>query len=406
LRRAASRLALGLVLAVAACRSAAPPGVSKVPDPLQQPAPGAALSPAAQRAVANALAAAERADFTGAAKAMASLPSDHPVTRLVTLEVKYLQGGSVSEEALALARGESSYGAAWAFASQAAEQEGRLAEAADAASHAAALLPGKGWDATAARLGKAVTESKLQAAITRLQSGDATGALAVATELLTANPALTPARLLATRAELALGNVAGAAAMLPALPDSPEGLELKGQVAERLGQWDLAVQFYTRLPESNPRRCELLEAARAQWRLANAPPQVTKALAAARLTRRALAALLVWKVPGLADQAAGSVPVFEDVVNLPERSDLIVAARTGLMPGDALTRRFGAERTVTPRELTQVLGRLARLLGRPEPSWCGDTVTEGCVAMPQTLDGAAAASLIDAVVPEEKPCQS
>jgi tetratricopeptide (TPR) repeat protein len=336
-----------------------------------------------------------------------ALPADHPVALLASLEVTFLGGNPVAEPALKLAAGQAGYGAAWAFAAIAAETEGSLAEAARAARRAAELLPGKGWDSIAARLDKTVTARSLQDATAKLRSGDSAGALVVATELLTADPSLTAAREVAARAYLALGNVAGAASMIPALPDSPDGLELKGQVAERLGQWDLAVQFYKRLPVSHPRRCQLLGSALQQWRLVNAPPHVTKALASQRLTRRGLAALLVWKLPTLAEAAAGSVPVFDDVVNLPERSDLIIAARTGLMPGDALTRRFGAERPVSPGELKAVLGRLAKLVGRSEPTWCVEGSSEDCLMLPDVVTGEVAAGLVDEVAGlEEEPCRS
>lgn len=337
---------------------------------------------------------------------MQALPAGHPVTRLVGLEVAFLQGGAVAAEAHALAREHEGWGAAWGLVALAAEREDRIEEAAVAARKAAALLPGKDWDTMAARLEKSLSERLLEQATALLQNGDAAGALAAATALLTSDPGLAPARFLATRAQLALGNVSGAAGMVPALPDTPEGLELKGQVAERLGQWDLAVQLYGRLPASNPRRCELLKAARDQWRLANAPPYVTRALGAGKLNRRGLAVLLVWKAPGLADRATGAVPVFEDIVSLSERSDLIIAARTGLMPGDQVTRHFGAERTVSPRELTLVLGRLASLVGRPQPSWCNDVPAEGCLPVPQVVDGATTAALLDEVLGLEEPCRS
>ena len=176
-----------------------------------------------------------------------------------------------------------------------------------------------------------------------------------------------------------MGDAKSAAMLVPALPDTEEGIELKGQVAERLGQWDLAVDLYGRLPSSNPRRCELLRTAREQWRLVNAPPYLTRALGAKVLPRKGLAAILVWKAPELASQATGPASVFEDIVNLNERRDIITVVRSGVMAGDPVTRRFGAEHSVTPRELQAVLGRLATALGRRPLTWCDEDDQRVCV---------------------------
>ncbi len=73
-------------------------------------------------------------------------------------------------------------------------------------------------------------------------------------------PGPSAGRFLAVRALLALHDTRGAAELVPGLPDTAEGLELKGNVAQALGQWDLALEFYNRLPADAPRRCELIAA--------------------------------------------------------------------------------------------------------------------------------------------------
>lgn len=406
--RAASRLVFGgLCLAALACRTAAPPArISRVPDPLLPAAPGSVLGADQQATLRRAVAIAESGEYLRAERELASLPVDHPAVRLAALEVVFLQGGGAAAAAKELASQYPSYPSAWGVLALAAHREGDVGEAVDAARKAAELgLPGD-WADIATRWEKTRTDRLLAEGSAMLQRGDAAGALKVASEILELMPTATAARILATRAHLAMGEVKAAAVLVPALPDSEEGIELKGQVAERLGQWDLAVDLYGRLPSSNPRRCELLRTAREQWRLVNAPPYLTRAIGAKVLTRKGLAAILVWKAPELASQATGPAAVFEDIVNLNERRDIITVVRSGVMAGDPVTRSFGAERSVTPRELQAVLDRLAGALGRRPLTWCKEDDGRVCVAVPAAVDGATAAALTDDLVGgEDTPCR-
>jgi hypothetical protein len=181
--------------------------------------------------------------------------------------------------------------------------------------------------------------------------------------------------------------------LVPGLPDTAEGLELKGGVAAALEQWDLAVDLYARLPADNPRRCGLLAAARRQLRLTNAPPYITEALAAKPLLRKSLAAIVAWEAPALATKTGSSVPVFEDVIQLQESRDVVTVARAGVMPGDPIAHRFNPERIVSPRELAATLERLGKALGRPALRWCSDG-DRGCLDLPEVVDGEAAAALV------------
>jgi tetratricopeptide (TPR) repeat protein len=406
--RAASRLLLGgLCLAALACRTAAPPArISRVPDPLVPAAPGAPMSADQQAALRRAVAAAESGEFLRAERELATLPRVHPAVRLAAMEVVFLQNGNTAAAVKELTSEYPAYPSAWGVLALAWHREGDVRQAVGAARKAAELgLPGD-WTDTAARWEKAFTDTRLAEGSAMLQRGDAAGALRVASEILELMPTATAARILATRAHLAMGDAKAAAMLVPALPDTEDGIELKGQVAERLGQWDLAVDLYGRLPSSNPRRCDLLRTARDQWRLVNAPPYLTRALGAKVLTRKGLAAIVVWKAPELASQATGPASVFEDIVNLNERRDIITVVRSGVMAGDPVTRSFGAEHSVTPRELQAVLGRLAAALGRRPLTWCEEDDGKVCVTVPTLVDGATAAALTDDLVGgEDTPCR-
>jgi hypothetical protein len=337
---------------------------------------------------------------------VAKLPPAHPVGRLVLLEARYVRGETVSGEALALAEEAGVYAAAWAMATVALRREGRDEEALTAGRRALELRDDAPNREAVAALEAAVAASGVREAAALLGRGEAAPAFARAHRVLELVPGSDEARILAARAALASGRTERAVELLPALPDTPAGLEVKGRVAESLGQWELAAELYERLPAEHPGRCELVAGAREQWRLSLAPPHLARALAEAAVTRRGLAAIVAWEVPSLAAKAAGPVPVFEDVVDLPEGRDIVVGVRAGVLVGDSIARRFGPRRAVTERELIACLSRLAQATGSAAPRWCDGTPGDGeCLARPATLDGMTVAGLVRAVAGlEDRPC--
>jgi tetratricopeptide (TPR) repeat protein len=378
-----------------------------VPDPTQPPLPGAALTGQAVQAARAAVVAAERDDARAAERALRQLPARHPVTQLVGLELRFLRGEEVTGEALALARAEPRWTAGWLFVAQLAAARGDAATELIAARQLVTLQPQGPWRGRVATLEEAALDGLLEDGAARLAAGDGAAALRSARAALELAPASQAARALAVRAALAAGDTEAALFYLPALPDNPEGLQLKGRVAEALGQWELALQLYERLPSRHPGRCELIEGVRAELRLANAPPYVGAALHAPTLARRSLAAILAWQAPAIArTEGNGPVVVFEDIVDLPERADIAAVVRAGLMRGDAVARRFHPDRPVSREELAGVLERLARAADRSAPLWCGDTITPECQAMPDGVTGATAAELVAGIVAEGGgPCK-
>jgi tetratricopeptide (TPR) repeat protein len=393
LRRAVNRIALLVAVAATACRSTAPSRIERVPDPLAAPVAGGPLMTAQAEAARGAVAAAEHGDFQTAEQMLREVPPGHPVWALASLEVRFLQGERVAGQALEFARTVPGYGSAWAFAVVAARQEGDVRGALTAARRAAELQPGQGWDKLAAQLEGTLTATLINEGTALLQRGDGAGALARAREALEVNPGASSARIVAVRALLMLDDTRAAAELVPGLPDTTEGLEVKGAVAEALGQWDVAVDLYGRLPSDDPRKCALLASARHELRLKNAPPYLTEALAANPLRRKGLAAIVAWEAPALATRANGSVPVFGDVVQLQEARDVVTVARAGVMPGDPIAHRFNPEGTVSPGELEATLDRLGRTLGKPAPRWCNDGRSD-CLKLPDPVDGESAAELV------------
>ncbi|HVN75095.1 MAG TPA: hypothetical protein VMT19_02175 [Thermoanaerobaculaceae bacterium] len=340
-----------------------------------------------------AVALAERGDFGGAATKTRALPVRHPVTALVDLEIRFQRGEPVAAAARQLVAANPGYGSAWGVLALAARSEGDVKGALVAARTAAGLQPDAGWARVADEVEAKIVGALIAEGQGLLAAHDAQGALARAREASQTAPENLAARCLSARALLELGDARGAAELVPALPDSGEGLELKGRVAEAIGQWDLALEFFGRLPSDYPHRRELVAAACREWRLADAPPYLRQALSDTQLRRRGLAAIIAWEVPALAAKANGAVPVFEDVVQLPEGRDVVTVARAGVMPGDPIARRFGPGREVSPRELAAVLERLAKVLGRPAPEWCGADGRD-CRPLPEVVGGKSAAELV------------
>ena len=405
-RRAPSSLLAAALLLAAACRTTTLPAPAALPDPLGAPVAGPQLTAAQTEAARAAAGLAARGDLERARTRLAKLPAAHPERQLIELEARLVRGEPIADAAAALAASADGYAAAWSLATTALGRAGRIEEALVTARRALDLRRDAANLEAAARLESEVTARGVSEAARLLAAGDTAAAFARAHRTLELVPGAAEARLVAVRAALAAGETAKAVELLPALPDTPAGIELKGRVAEAIGQWELAVQLYESLPEEYAGRCALLVEARERVRLSLAPPHLARALAEPALSRRGLAAILAWEVPALAEKATGPVPVFEDVVGTAEARDIVVAVRSGVLTGDSIARRFGPKRTVTERELVAALGRLADRLGVPPPRWCAGADGEpGCLPRPATIDGEAAAALVRSLAGEgEGPC--
>jgi tetratricopeptide (TPR) repeat protein len=387
-------LVLAGFLATAACRTSAP-APTQLPDPSAfEASPEERLDEQQRRAVRGALEAAERGDFGRAERLLDGLPAANPVVRLVRLEVRLVRGEPVAGEMLALAQERPEWRTAWELAYLAARREGDAERAFEAVRRLAQLAPNAGWEGEARSARRALADELVSGASARLAAGDHAGALQASRRALELDPERTEARLTMARAHLAAGRPSEAAALVPALPDTPEALDVKGRVAEALGQWELAAQLFGSLPSSYPGRCESLVGAQSRLRRANAPPYVTRAFAAETLERMHLAVLLAWEVPALAAKDRGEVALFEDIVQLPEGRDIVTTVRAGLLEGDVISRRFRPHGVVDRTELATVLDKLASALGRERPRWCDSTDTAECLALPGRPDGERTAELI------------
>lgn len=401
--RTASSSIVVLALLVGACQTGAPlSSVSGVPDPLQGDLPGIPLSPREQRAVREAVEAAARGDWARSERALTRVPWDHPVAEFSRMLVSHLQGNAVAQAARAFGNRFPGYQPAWELAVRAAGEEGDLVGALTLAREQSRLHPGPYWERQVSALGNALVAHGLAQGRSLLADGAAEAGLSLLRDVLQHRPDSEELRSLAVRSALAVEDLRSAAELVAAMPDSAAGLELKGRVAEALGQMDLALQLFRQMPSEVPGRCALIASVWNRWRLNDAPPALRGALQAEIVSRREVAALLVWEVPVLAEHVRGPVPVLDDAVGLPEVGEILVAVRSGIMHADLVSRLFRPDQQVSGEALGETLARLARLLGVPVPAWCGTEGQGGCLTLPDVPSGAEAVLLIRQVVGTEE----
>jgi len=126
-----------------------------------------------------------------------------------------------------------------------------------------------------------------------------------------------------------------------------------------------------------------------------------RALKTETVSRRDVAALLVWEVPVLAEHVRGPVPVLDDAVGLPEVGEILVAVRSGMMEADLISRLFRPDQQVFGEALGEILVRLAMVLGVPEPVWCGSGGEGACLALPDIPSGDEVVALVRLVAGNE-----
>ncbi|HVS02753.1 MAG TPA: hypothetical protein VMT16_08295 [Thermoanaerobaculia bacterium] len=185
-------------------------------------------------------------------------------------------------------------------------------------------------------------------------------------------------------------------------------LERRAELELAVGEAAVAVDILQRLRDRYPREPELaerLERAKFRWRLQTLPAEVQRRAARQQLTRADHATLLYWLAPGVRAGVAQSARIATDILDHPQRQEIMRVVNLHLMDVDPTLRRFEPEATVTRlaalRSLLRVLLRaapsplcLAPLQGSPAPS--REAVCEAAVAcgfVPSTGDCLAAAGV-------------
>lgn len=407
-----------LTVALAGC-SGGPPPAAPLPavDAADRPyllAPAEGYPAAADPAVLQRLRAAWegqllRGDAAGAATvARAALEADPELgpARVLLAQAQIVQRepAAARETVAAVVQRHPDYLAAGMVAARAAELLGdlpaayaifrRLAPASGLALERAAAVHDRAVEIVARRVDDALrrghlAEARAQLALLReWAAGERSTLVASAAVARAANEPR--AELMAVRELLARGG------------DDPTLVVRRGELELAVGDAAAAIEIFEGLVQRHPgetRYAESLDLAKFRWRANNLPEEVRRLLDKPELLRSDYAVLLYWLVPGVRAGVAASARIATDVLDHPQRQEIVRVVNLMLMDVDETLRRF--EPDVRVRRV-HALRALLRVLQRsPQPPSCVATL-EGNPAPSREAVCAAAAAC--GLLPEPPDC--
>ena len=311
---------------------------------------------------------------------------------LLLLQIHLTQGETGTTDRLAaFCEKHPEYAAAWITLSVAAEAVGSEVLALAAARRGAELWPEPPWGDRAADIYRRWVDDRVAEARKLFDSGDFSAALDELEAVDALDPERSDALLLTAEIFVADGRIDVAEGLLERFPDDPDAQFLAGEIAERRGDWQSAMENYSSLPTDYPGRNAALERAQIRWRLALLPRYARASMTAEELTRGDLAVVLVSVLPRLETLPGGVVPVMSDIVDYPGQREIITVVRLGIMDADRRGHLFYPDLPVTMGTVREATQRSRALLGRPAPVWCtqGDVVGSGCTSIPSPPSGGA-----------------
>jgi Flp pilus assembly protein TadD len=176
--------------------------------------------------------------------------------------------------------------------------------------------------------------------------------------------------------------LAAVKALLATRADDEGLLERRGELELQVGTPAAAIEIFQELvrrhPEQ-PRFVEQLDLAKFRWRVRNLPAEVSGLLAKPELTRADFAVALYWLLPGVRAGVASSAFIATDVLEHPQRQEIVRVINLQLMDVDPALRQFNPDtrmrRALALRSLLRVLQRatpapscVGGLEGNPSPS--------------------------------------
>jgi hypothetical protein len=182
-------------------------------------------------------------------------------------------------------------------------------------------------------------------------------------------------------------------------PDDRQLAERQVDLEFAVGDPTVGLQVIQDLADKNPRDAALAEklaSAKFRWRLSLLPPGVQAVAARPELNRAELAVLLYWLIPEVryAKPAAGRIAT--DVLDHPQREEIVRVVNLGLLDVDATLHRFSpgapARRGTAVASLTRLLARSGQRV---------DCATGGAQAGARTACQAAARC---GLIPSEEDC--
>ncbi len=180
--------------------------------------------------------------------------------------------------------------------------------------------------------------------------------------------------------------------------------EALAALALKTSRFAEAEALYGTLAKDDPSLREKQAGARLEFQIQNLPAAARKLVAAPRITRAQLAALLFMLVPEVASARVppgGDVAV--DVLDRPDRTPLVKAIALGFFSVSRETHLVGADKPVARSEMPGHLRRLAALLGsRDETCFLAPASLATCGILPETtsrqVSGREAFAAIDATL--------
>ena len=367
-----------------------------------------------------------------AARASASQAGANPASELLSLQAALIANDSVMSGLDRLTKDHSGYAAAWLTLSVAAEEADDEARALEAASRGAELWPDKRWTAREQALHQRYVGARIATAAVQYENEQPEAALETLVPALDLDPDNRDAVLLKARALVALDQPDRAEAALSGLPRDPEVVRLAGSIAEARGDlsaamriysslpedpesillaiaiaesqddWTTAMNLYNSLPDERPEKGTGLRRAKLRWRVSVMPEYVQEAFRSPELDRAQLAVVVVSLAPRVETLPGGQVPLLSDVMTLPSQSEILTAARLGLIRSDQFLHRFNPQRPATAVEVRYAVDNLARLLELNSLRWCTDeTADQSCAAVVEPITGEGVASMVIEVVAQE-----
>jgi len=331
--------------------------------------------------------------FKRAERASNAVPS-----QLLKYQIQLIKGENDTVDELAsFCESHPDYAAAWMTLSVAAEDSGLEVMALDAARRGARMWPTPPWGERAAALERHWVDDRIANAERLFEDGNTGAAM---TEVLAAeaiDPQRSDSALLQAKIHFSDGQLDKAEARLVDISTLPEAALLQGQIGEKRGDWQSAMEAYSSLPENFPGRSVALERAQTRWRMTLLPDYARAAMATENLTRVDLAVVLVSVLPRLETMPGGAVPVMSDIVDQPGQREIITVVRLGIMTADRRGHLFYPDSEADLETVRQAVHKSRSLLGLSTPKWCTDqdVLGSGCISIPSPASGG---SVVNAVL--------
>ncbi|HEV8266901.1 MAG TPA: hypothetical protein VGR00_01660 [Thermoanaerobaculia bacterium] len=148
-------------------------------------------------------------------------------------------------------------------------------------------------------------------------------------------------------------------------PTDDDWTETTAEIAMKTGRFAEATALYDDLSVREPAYREHAERARFEFQVRNLPEPAQKAARSPRLTRAQFASLAWYLVPEFRDGTVPGPPeVAVDVVDRLDRTQIIRAIGLGFLAVSRDTHRLDPEQTLSRKDFTALLRKVARLTAR------------------------------------------